>query len=427
MPERQRLTEMGACATSRYRLKRKRGVAFGRCVSAARAANAAAFAKTQRQRLALMPIDAQLERIGKSAIGAGSAVVASSMKQARALVRAEAAGQRLELAAVETRLRAYNARTAAEGIQGIASAAPLPPREMFVATPTPHGDVFQLRHIFPREWCSTALAWCARHPRASRVGSSLESTWAASHALIRPEECTPVAAPAPPSRCQLAGRCLCAGDGRRLYLMAEAVLAALKRTFKRDALAMRLLREAHVAIHLRGVNEGLGARGDLYFHIGLMYLNPFRPTFHALALAADLGEAPLDDRRVYFKARLGPNAARAASWIRWKRVCTPLTAWVLSKRGVVVLSMQGGADSGGSGESRRVNATQRVFVLAPDYLQPPPTPHATLVRPRMRTRHYTMRSSRCLLFPSGMRHGTSSRFPSGCSRPWTPASFRLCH
>ena len=119
---------------------------------------------------------------------------------------------------------------------------------------------------------------------------------------------------------------MCAGDGRRLYLMAEAVLAALKRTFKRDALAMRLLREAHVAIHLRGVNEGLGARGDLYFHIGLMYLNPLRPTVHALAMVADLGEAPLDGPRVCFKARLGPNAAFVASWIRWKRVCAPSAA-----------------------------------------------------------------------------------------------------
>ena len=104
VPERQRLAETGARATSRYRLKRKRGVAFGRPVSAAMATNKAAFAKAQRQRLALLPLDAQLERIRQSAIGAGSAIVASTMKQARALVRAEAASQRLELAAIDARL-----------------------------------------------------------------------------------------------------------------------------------------------------------------------------------------------------------------------------------------------------------------------------------------------------------------------------------
>ena len=315
MPERQRLAETGARATSRYRLKRKRGVAFGRPVSAAMATNKAAFAKTQRQRLALLPLDAQLERIRQSAIGAGSAIVASTMKQARALVRAEAASQRLELAAIDARLRAYNACAQAECLQELASVTPMPLRDQFVALPTPHGDVFQLKHVDPREWCSNAVAWLCRHPQASSVGSALESTWAASHNLIRHEECTPVAAPTPPSRCQLAGRCVCAGEGHRLYLRAQAVISAIKRTFRHDAAAMSLLREGHVAVQFCGGDEGLDARADLYLHIGLMYLNPFRPTFHALALAEDQGEAPFDDRRVYFKARLGANV-RVAQWLR---------------------------------------------------------------------------------------------------------------
>ena len=102
VPERQRLTQIGARATSRYRFKRKRGVAFGRCVSATVAARKAAWANAQRQRLALMPLDAQLDRIHQSAIGTGSAIVASTMKQARAIVRSEAASQRLELRAIET-------------------------------------------------------------------------------------------------------------------------------------------------------------------------------------------------------------------------------------------------------------------------------------------------------------------------------------
>ena len=137
MPERQRLAETGARATSRYRLKQKRGVAFGRPVSAAMATNKVAFAKTQRQRLALLPLDAQLERIRQGAIGAGAAIGASTMKQARALVRAEAASQRLELATIDARLRAYNACAQAECLQELASVTPMPLRDQFVALPTP--------------------------------------------------------------------------------------------------------------------------------------------------------------------------------------------------------------------------------------------------------------------------------------------------
>ena len=151
-------------------------MAFGRCVSATVAAKKAAWANAQIQRLALMPLDAQLDRIRQSAIGTGFAIVASTMKQARAIVRSEVACQRLELRAIGTGLREYNASALAAGSHGLASVATLPHRDMFVAMPTPHGDALQLKHIDPREWCSNALAWLAKHPRASNAASALDGT-----------------------------------------------------------------------------------------------------------------------------------------------------------------------------------------------------------------------------------------------------------
>ena len=75
----------------------------------------------------------------------------------------------------------------------------------------------------------------------------------------------------------------------------------------------------HIAVKLFGGDDGRDVCAYLYFHIGLMYINPFRPTIHALALVGDQGEAPFDDRRIYLKARIGENVVLAAPWFNCSR------------------------------------------------------------------------------------------------------------
>ena len=96
--------------------------------------------------------------------------------------------------------------------------------------------------------------------------------------------------------------------------MAEAVVSAMKLTFKRDAAAMSLLRYGNIAVKLCGGDEGRDLCAYVYLHIDLMFINPFRPAFHALALVGDQGEAPFDDRRIHVKARLGKSIVLAAPW-----------------------------------------------------------------------------------------------------------------
>lgn len=177
--------------------------------------------------------------------------------------------------------------------------------------PSPQGALI-VAPACDREGLSRAVSW-SHTSHATNLSSCLKEDWARMHQPLVVDEAAPsnvgVSAPAP---CLEAGFCVCSGDGKVLRRIRDQFLSAMKKAFPRQSPQRDLLRNASVVACVSGTRitddyeEMLAAEcvsRTVYWHIGLMYLSPFRPTVMVLDLADDLRETTHRTERVHVKAQ----------------------------------------------------------------------------------------------------------------------------
>lgn len=160
---------------------------------------------------------------------------------------------------------------------------------------------------------SSTLAW-VHASKATNLGAMLERQWQQMHQVVADSAGPQPPAPNPAARsseCCSAGMCLCTGAGLKVRQIADAFLRHMKTTFPKDTDFRRKLLDANIVVRIVGEplvddNEQIvgmeNAFGEVFFHVGLQYLSPFRPTFLKVEeVEHDREHAGTDGRR-YIKA-----------------------------------------------------------------------------------------------------------------------------
>lgn len=234
-----------------------------------------------------------------------------TLAMARAAIRVDTAQERAMHDAQQAALDAYQAGIGAKSLAQLREL--LPCLKDFDLRPAPCG-VAECFEVLPTPWQSVVDATAFAHASgATNLGAALESDWKHRHQIVLEESCSSIASQGndAPSQCYTAGVCLCSGPGKTLAQMGSALLAHMKKVFAPRSDARRLLLDGFIVLRLTGApgtddEEEQIPRpclADRFFHIGLMYLSPFRPTLLPLS-AADAGEeAPIADGRLYVQVR----------------------------------------------------------------------------------------------------------------------------
>lgn len=180
----------------------------------------------------------------------------------------------------------------------------------FVQCPWMSGRAFE----FSPESASLAekvVSYACQNPK-SQVGLALDLDWQRKASMVDDEGLPPIPdrshAEKRAMECFVAGVCLCSSEGKKLKQFCNAFLnKGLKVACGPHTAERRMLHEGYVVaalqsmpLPLAGVDAGhivpthcLEDPGGapLWLHIGLMYLSPFRPTFHLM----QVGEEQTDD------------------------------------------------------------------------------------------------------------------------------------
>eukprot|EP00971_Amphidinium_carterae_P282985 5617604-Amphidinium_carterae.1 len=132
----------------------------------------------------------------------------------------------------------------------------------------------------------SACAWASCHSRMTNLGPMLEQQWEALHKRIDGDDMD-YTQPPPLSqnKCCVAGTCLCSNTGKMLEQMRRRFDGVLKQDFK-VATKRKLLLDGHVVVECSTTPDRAGEEAvKTYLAVALMYLSPFRATFHLLKQA----------------------------------------------------------------------------------------------------------------------------------------------
>jgi hypothetical protein len=137
------------------------------------------------------------------------------------------------------------------------------------------------------------------------LSAALDKSWAAQHVPVNDDGCgrAPRAANGSkflPSKCHVAGHCLCTPQGKLLKRFRDSVHKLIKRVYTTISGSRVQLEEGFVVLRLRGVPRGamLGDNYDAdsdesalcedeytFSHISDLLLSPYLPTFNPMLCA----------------------------------------------------------------------------------------------------------------------------------------------
>ena len=135
-----------------------------------------------------------------------------------------------------------------------------------------------------------------------------------------------------PTKCFEAGVCLCKGVGPKLKAIGNGLDTHMRKIFNAKCEHRLSLVEGFVVLRLMGepisdnVDEIMGQENafpSVFFHVGMHYLTPFRPTLLKLEPASDDGEEPAQGGRLYVQAQA---YSRAVSGF-WYSLCPKILAF----------------------------------------------------------------------------------------------------
>ena len=168
---------------------------------------------------------------------------------------------------------------------------------------------FQLANV-DRDKIVTATSWAAAS-KATNLAGALRQHWSQVSKTVATSECPPVETPEEPGNCLAAGTCLCTDEGKRLFKFRNSVLRNMKNNFPAKSDVRQQLYDGDVILRLdtKPMDDDYEAIANMddpfqefYLHIGLMSLNPYKPTFHLLKRVAPLAEMPYHPGRLYLQA-----------------------------------------------------------------------------------------------------------------------------
>ena len=254
--------------------------------------------------------DHTLQVVGRLSMGGVS--VASCLSLARSAMRAQSARERVKEREVDRILEDFCNGPGAEQLQRVVQE--LPELASLGLTPAPSAFGIAFHAAGPSaDNLAKAVAW-ASASKSSNVAQTLDRWWSRAHETLQQEDCEPTAhLPDPGTDCLRAGRCICSFDGQRLRLFRNRLIRAMKAACPAGSDQRVLLVDGRVVAHIVGgmmpaANVGKADFSspsvDLWLHVGLMYLSPYRPTFMRVEPVGDLGECVSHPSRVYVKASI---------------------------------------------------------------------------------------------------------------------------
>lgn len=179
--------------------------------------------------------------------------------------------------------------------------------------PTPKGVLVEaLPGDGGGEVLERAIAW-AHGTKASKLSSGLRESWAEMHRTLLEDECGDFKdVPVQVSECLTAGVCLCCESGKELKRLRNNFLGAMKRAFKCNSPQGSALGGGSIVVRMlcsprdgdyEAIVEADNPFAELFFHVGLMYWKPYRPTFLQLERATDPSAPDACDGKIYVKAK----------------------------------------------------------------------------------------------------------------------------
>lgn len=229
---------------------------------------------------------------------------------ARAAIRIDNARARERQAARRAALEAFENGPGKESVRSILQAHPSLAGASLRPVPSPKGVVLMAEGCHDLQTLHEAVAW-ARWSKASALSGCLAQSWDEMHRTVMEDQCGPCNADCPPpSECLLAGMCVCSGDGKELKKLRSLFLRAMKTTFPPTTPQRSMLLGGGIVVRMTSSSrDPLGTEGgeqvtgnaDLWLHIGMMYLTPYRPTLLQLEEVPRPEIAPPSLGSIYLK------------------------------------------------------------------------------------------------------------------------------
>eukprot|EP00971_Amphidinium_carterae_P119761 2372506-Amphidinium_carterae.1 len=233
-------------------------------------------------RAALIANEGELLEAGK---------LAESIALARKQFRLDKAEEKSKLEEHVAVLKQFAAKHERQHLDTLTSFLPLVPRFLanMRSVPLPGGVCVCLPST-PCHDATQALAF-AEHHRVTNVASELEKEWHTLHEMVSHSTCEPIVdANSSLSRCAIHGVCVCSVAGKRLWRFRNFILRAMKNTFGAKQKQQKLM-SGYIVLCLREEAEASTEPLVHYYHVGLMFLRPYRPTFQRLEQVFDTTQA----------------------------------------------------------------------------------------------------------------------------------------
>lgn len=249
--------------------------------------------------------------IGKKALEAGGRDVARCLSLARTALKACSILDLKEQAKRDEAIAKWQQSTGAEQVRRVTQAHPWLQGRTLTPVPFPEGALLLSPDLGQAD-IPTSAAW-AQKSGATNLNSSVREAWRQMHTSLLEAQCPPCEESMPqPSPCFEAGVCLCSPEGKELRRVGAAFLAAMKKEFPAVGPARKLLSSASVIVRIEGTlvsSDDIEALLELgkpfreyYFHIGLMYFRPYRPTFMVVERQPDMPDANASAGNFFVKA-----------------------------------------------------------------------------------------------------------------------------
>ena len=229
---------------------------------------------------------------------AGGAQLSSCMTLARRLVRKAKLAQANREKETLDKLRRWTESTGEEQVQRLRETLPrLPPADVLHIIPeaSEHGVVCNVEPAV-LDTATHIATWASQNSLRSNVAAAVDAQSAKCSETLRDASCPQIDAKKAPPRCKPFGCCVCKYRGQPLLWrlrnnLYKGVKTLLPTSTPKNKL---LLKAGFVVLQLSTsggepgsvacTTERASSSQDVFWHVCLQYLSPYRPTFHALTV-----------------------------------------------------------------------------------------------------------------------------------------------
>lgn len=295
-------------------LRRAAGSVFGRNSRTVRKSKMKSVRGAVCERVQGLGPEQRFTAIGDHIVKMGLSMK-ESLSLARTTLRMDAARMRANQEAAMEQLEAFRAGRGAEAIAKLVTE--VPGLSAFQLRAEPLGPCLAIEVLPPAtDTVIDSAAW-AQSALGTNLAANLEEFWKQRHQAVLPTH-APTASTSAESHsvslCFSAGVCLCSEQGKIVKELGCLFLALMRRTFPNHSEEKALLVSGSIVVRFSGAPSSEdydailadpAAFGELVLHIGLQYLNPYRPTFMKVEDSTAEGEIAADVGRRYVKVTFG--------------------------------------------------------------------------------------------------------------------------